>query len=199
MGAALACRSDDAGVASEICSHEEGKEARPPSPATTISRPWLPRVPLGAPAPPHRILAAPLPAAVRHEGRVDGGAIALRSTEKERSDEHSAYPMVQARCVPPRNARKVKADVTALAMSLAADGLIQNITVAPREDGKFEIIAGKRRRRAIVQLVRARTWERDIEILCGVQDSGSGTGVIYAQNSQRVAMHPADAIRALTN
>ena len=99
----------------------------------------------------------------------------------------------------PRNARKVKADVTALAMSLAADGLIQNITVAPREDGKFEVIAGERRRRAIVQLVRAGTWERDIEIPCEVRDAESGTGVSYAENAQRVAMHPADAIRAFAS
>ena len=99
----------------------------------------------------------------------------------------------------PRNARKVKADVTALAMSLAADGLIQNITVAPREDGKFEVIAGERRRRAIVQLVRAGTWERDIEIPCEVRDAEGGTGVSYAENAQRVAMHPADAIRAFAS
>ncbi|WP_267382282.1 MULTISPECIES: ParB/RepB/Spo0J family partition protein [unclassified Sphingomonas] len=99
----------------------------------------------------------------------------------------------------PRNARKVKADVMALAMSLAADGLIQNITVAPRQDGKFEVIAGERRRRAIVQLVRAGTWERDIEIPCEVRDAEDATGVSYAENAQRVAMHPADAIRAFAS
>eukprot|EP01037_Dinobryon_pediforme_P032578 gene32578-37589_t len=99
----------------------------------------------------------------------------------------------------PRNARKVKADVTALAMSLAADGFIQNITVAPREDGKFEVIAGERRRRAIVQLVRAGTWERDVEIPCEVRDVENATGVSYAENAQRVAMHPADAIRAFAS
>lgn len=99
----------------------------------------------------------------------------------------------------PRNARKVKADVTALAMSLAADGLIQNLTVAPRDDGKFEVIAGERRRCAIVQLVRAGTWERDIEIPCEVREAEGGTGISYAENAQRVAMHPADAIRAFAS
>lgn len=57
----------------------------------------------------------------------------------------------------PRNARKVKTGVMEFAMSLAADGLIQNLAVVPREDGKFEVIVGERRRRAIFQLVRAGT------------------------------------------
>lgn len=96
----------------------------------------------------------------------------------------------------PRNVRKVKADVTGLALSLAAEGLIQNLVVAEREDGKFEVIAGERRRRAMVQLVKAGTWERDVEIPCVVRDTEAATTVSYAENAQRVAMHPADAIRA---
>ena len=97
----------------------------------------------------------------------------------------------------PRNVRKVKADIAPLAISLAADGLIQNLVVTPREDGKYEFIAGERRRRAIVQLVKAGTWERDVQIACEVRDSENATAVSYAENAQRVAMHPADAIRAL--
>ncbi len=96
----------------------------------------------------------------------------------------------------PRNVRRVKADVTGLALSLAAEGLIQNLVVAPREDGKFEVIAGERRRRAILQLVKAGTWERDVEIPCNVRDTDAATTISYAENAQRVAMHPADAIRA---
>lgn len=99
----------------------------------------------------------------------------------------------------PRNARKVKADIASLAMSLAADGLIQNLTVAPRTDGKFEVIAGERRRRAIVQLVKGKVWERDVTIPCEVREDGDGTGISYAENAQRVAMHPADAIRAFAS
>lgn len=95
-----------------------------------------------------------------------------------------------------RNVRKVKADVTGLALSLAAEGLIQNLVVSPREDGKFEVVAGERRRRAIVQLVKASTWERDVEIPCEVRDVESATTISYAENAQRIAMHPADAIRA---
>ena len=95
-----------------------------------------------------------------------------------------------------RNVRKVKADVTGLALSLAAEGLIQNLVVSSREDGKFEVVAGERRRRAIVQLVKAGTWERDVEIPCEVRDAEAATTISYAENAQRIAMHPADAIRA---
>jgi ParB family chromosome partitioning protein len=95
-----------------------------------------------------------------------------------------------------RNVRKVKADVTGLALSLATEGLIQNLVVSSREDGKYEVVAGERRRRAIIQLVKAGTWERDIEIPCEVRDAQAATTISYAENSQRIAMHPADAIRA---
>ena len=54
----------------------------------------------------------------------------------------------------PRNVRRVKAGVETLASSIAADGLLQNLVVIPREDGKFEVVAGERRRRAVRQLVR---------------------------------------------
>src|SRR3546814_20172820 len=73
-----------------------------------------------------------------------------------------------------RNRRKVKADVAGLALNLAADGLLQNLVVLPREDGKYEVIAGERRRRAIVQLVKSRTWERDVSIPCESSEERRG-------------------------
>lgn len=79
-----------------------------------------------------------------------------------------------------RNVRKVKADVTGLALSLAAEGPIQNLVVTAREDGKFEIVAGERRRRAIVQLVKAGTCDRDVEIPCEVRDPETATTFRYA-------------------
>ena len=96
----------------------------------------------------------------------------------------------------PRNVRKVKAGIESLAASIAADGLLHNLTVTAREDGKSEVVAGERRRRAIIQLVRAGTWPRDTHIPCEVRDCEDATAISYAENAQRVAMHPADAIRA---
>lgn len=96
----------------------------------------------------------------------------------------------------PRNVRKAKADVAGLAASIAADGLLQNLVVAAREDGKFEVVAGERRRRAIGQLVKAKAWPKDRLIACEVRDQGEATALSLAENTQRIAMHPADAFRA---
>lgn len=95
-----------------------------------------------------------------------------------------------------RNVRKIKAGIEGLAASIAADGLLHALTVTPRGDGKFEVIAGERRRRAIIQLVRAGTWPRDTHVPCEVRGCEDATAISYAENAQRVAMHPADAIRA---
>lgn len=47
-----------------------------------------------------------------------------------------------------RNVRNVKTGIESLAASIASDGLLHNLTVAFRDEGKAEMIAGKRRRRA---------------------------------------------------
>lgn len=96
----------------------------------------------------------------------------------------------------PRNVRKVKAGIDSLAASIAADGLLQNLTVIPAENGKYEVVAGERRRRAIVRLVKAKTWANDATVPCVIRQPEEATFVSYTENAERVAMHPADAIRA---
>lgn len=95
----------------------------------------------------------------------------------------------------PRNVRKAKTGIDTLAASIAAEGLLQNLVVIPREDGKYEVVAGERRRRAIRQLVKAKQWAKDSMVSCEVRMEDA-TAISYAENAQRVAMHPADAIRA---
>lgn len=68
----------------------------------------------------------------------------------------------------PRNVRKIKTGIESLAASIAADGLLHNLTMTARVDGKYQVIAGERRRRAVIQLVRAGTWPRDTHIACEV-------------------------------
>lgn len=96
----------------------------------------------------------------------------------------------------PRNARKVKTGIESLAASIASDGILQNLVVVPREDGKYEVDAGERRRRAVVHLVKSKVWPRDSVVPCMLKDGENATSISYAENAQRVAMHPADAIRA---
>ena len=97
----------------------------------------------------------------------------------------------------PRNVRKVKTGIESLAASMASsDGQIQNLVVIAREDGKYEVIAGERRRRAAIHNVKTKVWGRDATLRCEVRDGENATSISYAENAQRVAMHPADAIRA---
>lgn len=97
----------------------------------------------------------------------------------------------------PRNVRKVKTGIESLAASMASeDGQIQNLVVIAREDGKYEVIVGERRRRAAVHNVKTKVWGRDATLRCELSDSQNATSISYAENAQRVAMHPADAIRA---
>lgn len=173
-----------------------GKGAlRPLSPATTISR-AVAR--FAAPAPPRRILAAPLTPAVRHEAGFDGAEGHRPDGRLKKGTAEMTMKLIHWSnlVASPQNVRKHKTGIESLAASIAADGLIHNLVVTEREDGKSPVIAGERRRRAIIQLVRAGTWPRDTHIPCEVRDNEDATAVSYAENAQRVAMHPADAIRA---
>jgi ParB family chromosome partitioning protein len=98
----------------------------------------------------------------------------------------------------PLNVRKVKTGIDSLAASIASrDGLMQNLVVVSREDGKFEVIAGERRRRAIAKLIKDKIWHKDVEIPCKIAERDEATSMSYSENRERVAMHPADAIRAM--
>ncbi|CAM5576728.1 ParB/RepB/Spo0J family partition protein [Sphingobium scionense] len=97
----------------------------------------------------------------------------------------------------PRNVRKVKTGIESLAASMASeDGQIQNLVVIAREDGKYEVIVGERRRRAAVHNVKTKVWGRDATLRCELRDGKNATSISYAENAEREDMHPADAIRA---
>ena len=96
-----------------------------------------------------------------------------------------------------RNVRKVKTGIESLAASMASeDGQIQNLVVIAREDGKYEVIVGERRRRAAVHNVKTKVWGRDVTLRCELRDGKNATSISYAENAEREEMHPADAIRA---
>jgi len=95
-----------------------------------------------------------------------------------------------------RNVRKVKSDPAPLAANIEVDGLIHPLVVIERDNGRFEVAAGERRRRAIGLLVRAGKMERTALIAVEVRSEDEATALSLAENVQRVAMHPADAFRA---
>ena len=79
----------------------------------------------------------------------------------------------------PRNVRR-HADATAdaeLKASIAACGLLQNLIVRPAAKGKFEVEAGERRRRAMLELATDKALPRDHEVTCLVLEDADEAAV----------------------
>ncbi len=100
----------------------------------------------------------------------------------------------------PRNVRR-HSDAAAdaeLKASIAARGLLQNLIVRPAAKGKFEVEAGERRRRAMLELVADKTLPRDHAVTCLVIEDADEVAVetSLAENFHRLAMNPADEAQA---
>lgn len=98
----------------------------------------------------------------------------------------------------PRNVRRKdrKADIDALAASIAARGLLQNLCVVPGEGDKFEVDAGGRRLLALKQLVRTGVIVKDFPVPCHVVAREDGREVSLVENVHRVAMDAMDEVDA---
>lgn len=105
----------------------------------------------------------------------------------------------------PRNVRKVAhaaADIEALAASIAANGLLQNLVVEPETDGDgtetgfYLVTIGEGRR--LAQLLRAKRRQiKKTELIRCMLDTGHDAHEIsLAENVIRSAMHPADEYEA---
>jgi ParB family chromosome partitioning protein len=88
--------------------------------------------------------------------------------------------------------------IDALAASIAAHGLRQNLNVIPTADGRrFAVVAGQRRLRALRLLAKAGLLPRNAPIACLVLDDGDDPAEIsLAENTLRTAMHPDDQCEA---
>ncbi|TCD04065.1 ParB/RepB/Spo0J family partition protein [Erythrobacteraceae bacterium CFH 75059] len=103
----------------------------------------------------------------------------------------------------PRNVRR-HSDAVAdaeLKASIAARGLLQNLIVRPAAKGKFEVEAGERRRRAMLELVADKTLPRDHAVTCLVIEDADEVAVetSLAENFHRLAMNPADEAQAFAS
>ncbi len=100
--------------------------------------------------------------------------------------------------ISPRNARKTGgADIEDLAASIAAEGLLQNLVVTASNDGVYDVEAGGRRLRALQQLHNeGRLPEFLASVQCLVVSDDVAGEASLAENSIRVAMHPADQFDA---
>lgn len=98
----------------------------------------------------------------------------------------------------PNNVRRTdkRADIEALAASIAAHGLLQNLSVVAGDDETYAVIAGARRLAALKLLAKSGKIAKDAPIACTLVDAAMGAEASLAENVQRVAMHPMDEMEA---
>lgn len=101
------------------------------------------------------------------------------------------------------NVRKTGRDarIDELAASIAAHGLLQNLTVRPvggDEEGasRFEVVAGGRRLAALKLLVKEKRLPKSFAVPCKVVAVEDGEEVSLAENITQAPMHPADQYEA---
>jgi ParB family chromosome partitioning protein len=98
----------------------------------------------------------------------------------------------------PLNARRTAAKVgmAELKASLLAHGLMQNLVVTDTGDGTYHVIAGGRRLEAIHSLQAEGKLPEDFAVPCQVVTESHAVEMSLAENTVRLAMHPADQFEA---
>ena len=98
----------------------------------------------------------------------------------------------------PLNARRTvgKMGMDELKASLLAHGLMQNLVVTEAGDGSFRVIAGGRRLEAIRSLQAEGKLPEDFAVPCQVVSEEHALEMSLAENTVRLAMHPADQFEA---
>ena len=102
------------------------------------------------------------------------------------------------------NVRRVKAGVSIeqLAESIALRTLLQSLSVRAvvdadgQETGMFEVPAGGRRYRALELLVKQKRMTKTQPVPCVVRDDGNAEDDSFAENDERIGLHPLDQFRA---
>ena len=94
------------------------------------------------------------------------------------------------------------ADIEALAASIAANGLLQNLIVEPETDKKgkptgFHLVtAGEGQRLAHLLLAKRKIIGKDAPVRCMIETEGNHHEISLAENIVRSSMHPADQYEA---
>ncbi len=84
-----------------------------------------------------------------------------------------------------------------LVASIAAHGLRQNLNVQPLPDGRYAVVAGARRLRALRLLAQQKALAKDASMPCLILEVGDDLAEIsLAENAVRDAMHPDDQCAA---
>lgn len=96
------------------------------------------------------------------------------------------------------NARRTdrRGGIGELAASIQAHGLLQSLVVREASKGRYAVVAGGRRLRALRQLAKAKCIARNAPIPCRVVSADEAGELSLAENVVRTNMHPADEIEA---
>lgn len=86
--------------------------------------------------------------------------------------------------------------IAELAALIASQGLLQRLAVTALADGRFAVVAGGRRLRAMQLLAAEGRWSASQAVECKRYDDARAVEVSLAENSGREAMHPADQMEA---
>lgn len=92
-----------------------------------------------------------------------------------------------------------RADIEALAASIAAHGLLQNLSVVRAEDGRYAVVAGSRRLAALRLLIKQGRLARDFAAPCTIIEPALSAEASLAENVQRVAMNAMDEMEAFAH
>ena len=103
--------------------------------------------------------------------------------------------------IAPENTRKAPVDKGAqgeLIASIFSHGLLENLVVRADEDDQdmYFVVAGGRRLSALRELRRNGNIQESYPVPCLVIDNGDSHEISLAENTIRVAMHPADQVEA---
>lgn len=91
-----------------------------------------------------------------------------------------------------------KGGIAELSASIHSHGLLQQLLVREADKGKFAVIAGGRRLRALRHLAKAKLIDNKAPVPCRVVSGDNGTELSLAENSNRRDTPPADEIVAFS-
>lgn len=95
-----------------------------------------------------------------------------------------------------KNVRQNPGDVSALAASIAAQGLLQNLIVSDNGNATFGVDGGGRRLAALQLLAANGSIAADYPVPVRIVTEAERTAASLSENVQREAMHPADEFQA---
>ena len=96
-----------------------------------------------------------------------------------------------------RQEQKPAENIEELKASIHAQGILQNLLVRKDKNGGFDVIAGGRRLRAVVELIDEGKLQVDYGVPCLVQHGAQNdTEASLVENTSREEMHPADEFEA---